>query len=137
MEQMEQMEQGMAEIFYDAGCLFLALPNNGVPVSPYWNRFMDIGHRCADLRTDENGNYAFFDEDDLLMGVQMEDPIDKHGSPKESVLHWLRQVMEEHQVVMFIETMQSMQQQHSKEGPEDEGEIFSLQIGPKGLPGAE
>ena len=137
MEQMEQMEQGMAEIFYDAGCLFLARPNNRVPVSPYWNRFMDIGNRCADLRTDENGNYAFFDEDDLLMGVQMEDPIDKHGSPKESVLHWLRQVMEEHQVVMFIETMQSMQQQHSKEGPEDEGEIFSLQIGPEELPGAE
>jgi hypothetical protein len=134
---MEQMEQGMAEIFYDAGCLFLALPNDGVPVSPYWKRFMDIGHRHAELRSDENGNYAFFDEDDALMGIQMEDPIDKHGSPKESVLHWLRQVMEEHQVVWFIETMQSIQQQHAKEGPEDEGEISSLQINPEGLPGAD
>ena len=98
---------------------------------------MDIGHRCAEFRSDENGNYAFFDEDDALMGIQMEDPIDKHGSPKESVLHWLRQVMEEHQVVWFIETMQSIQQQHAKEGPEDEGEIFSLQINPEGLPGAD
>jgi len=137
---MEQMQQGLAEIFVDNGMVFFASPMDDLPLAPYWKTFMNIGHGITDggeVHEDGGGNWAFFDKEGTLLGVQMEDPIDKHGSPKESVLHWLRQVMEEHQVVMFIETMQSMQQQHSKEGPEDEGEIFSLQIGPEGLPGAE
>ena len=135
---MEQMEQvGMAEIFYDNGILFLALPHpGGLPVTPYWATFLEIGRKCDDLRIDEAGNWAFFDQDSQLIGIQMEDPIDhESGAPKESVLRWLRQLMEEHQVVTFIETMQSCHEQCAKEEPGDEGEVLSFQIGPEGPTG--
>jgi len=137
---MKQMEQGMAEIFYDSGVVFLATPQGDLPLVPYWKMFMNIGHgvaECGECRTDEDGNWAFFDKDEVLMGVQMEDPVDpKSGAPKESALVWLRGVMEEDQVVMFIEAMKEGHQRHTKEEPEDEGEILSLQIGPEGPTGS-
>ena len=136
---MEQMEQaGMAEIFYDNGTLFLALPYpSGLSAKPYWATFLEIGRKCDDLRIDEAGNWAFFDQDSQLIGIQMEDPIDhESGAPKESVLRWLRQLMEEHQVVTFIETMQSCHEQCAKEEPGDEGEVLSFQIGPEGPTGS-
>ena len=133
---MEQMEQGMAEIFYDNGTLFFALPQGGMPFSPYWKTFMEIGIRCADLRTDDNGNCSFFDEDGVLMGIQMEDPVDESGAPKESVLHWLRQVMQEHELVMFLETVKSCHAMHAEDEQEDD-EVFTFQIGPEGVTGAE
>ena len=133
---MEQMEQvGMAEIFYDNGILFLALPHpGGLPVTPYWATFLEIGRKCDDFRNDEAGNWAFFDQDSQLMGIQMEDPIDhESGAPKESVLRWLRHLVEEHQVVTFIEMMHFCHEQCAKEELGDEGEVLSCQIGPEGL----
>jgi hypothetical protein len=97
---------------------------------------MNVGHGIADggeVYEDGGGNWAFFDKDDTLLGVQMEDPVDpKSGAPKESALVWLRGVMEEHQVVMFIEAMKEGHQRHTKE----EGEILSRQIGPEGPTGS-
>ena len=136
---MEQMEQGMAEIFYDNGVVFLATPQSDLPLPLYWKTFMNIGHGIADggeVYEDGGGNWAFFDKGDTLLGVQMEDPVDpKSGAPKESALVWLRGVMEEHQVVTFVEAMKDAHGQHAKEEPGDEGKVLSLQIGPEGPTG--
>ena len=119
---MEQMGQGMAEIFYDNGVVFLATPQSDLPLTLYWKTFMNIGHGIADggeVYEDGGGNWAFFDKDDTLLGVQMEDPVDpKSGAPKESALVWLRGVMEEHQVVVFLEAMKDCHQQNAEEGHE-------------------
>lgn len=133
---MEQMQQGMAEIFYDNGVVFFATPQSDLPLMPYWTTFMNIGHGIGDggeIHEDGDGNWAFFDQDDTLLGVQMKDPVDpKSGAPKESALVWLRGVMEEHQVVVFLEAMQAAHRQLAKEEPGDEGKDFSFQIGPGG-----
>ena len=130
---MEQMQQGMAEIFYDHGVVFLAYPQEDLPPTPYWKTFMAIGHAIADggeLRVDENedGNWAFFDKDGTLLGIQMEDPVDaESGAPKEAALEWLRAVMEEHQVVTFVEAMKDAHTQNAEEGhdewPDDGPEV--------------
>ena len=127
------MQQELAEIFYDNGVVFLAYPQNPLSLMPYWKTFMAIGHAIADggeLRVDENedGNWAFFDKDGTLLGIQMQDPVDKEsGAPKEAALEWPRAVMEEHQVVMFVEAMKDCHAQNAEEGhdgwPDDGPEV--------------
>ena len=136
---MEQMQQGIAEIFYDNGVVFLATPQGDLPLTPYWKTFLNIGHGITDggeVHEDGGGNWAFFDKEGTLLGVQMEDPVDpKSGAPRESALVWLRGVMEEHQVVTFVEAMKDAHGQHANEEPGDEGEVLSFQIGPEGPTG--
>ena len=133
---MEQMQQGLAEIFVDNGMVFFASPMDDLPLAPYWKTFMAIGYSVADggeVRRDENEdrNWAFFNKDDELLGIQMVDPVDKEsGAPREAVLDWLRAFMEEHQVVVFVEAMKSAHAQHDgerhDEGPSDGPEITFL-----------
>ena len=130
----------MAEIFYDNGTLFFAMPRVGTPYHPYWKTFMEIGQRCDDMNTDDNGNWSFFDEDGLLLGIQMVDPVDESGAPKESSLYWLRQIMKEDELVMFLDTVKSCyadvgltedDETLQEKEQADYGE-FTFRVGPEG-----
>jgi len=132
---MERMREGMAEIFYDNGTLFFAMPRDGMPYHPYWKTFMEIGQRCDDMNTDDNGNWSFFDEDGLLLGIQMVDPVDESGAPKESSLYWLRHIMEEDELVMFLDTVKACYAETLEEGDASNVTMvdeFTFRVDPEG-----
>ena len=101
----------MAEIFYDNGSLFLIVGDGGLPESPYWNSFLRIGATAGSVDGDGNGNWVFCDEDGEVIALQMLDPVTDTGVPKESVLHWLRQNMDESEIVSFLDMMKECKEQ--------------------------
>jgi hypothetical protein len=95
----------MSEIFYDNGTVFFTLETGGLPESPYWTNFIRIGRDAERVETDGNGNWVFADVDDKIMALQMHDPLTDDGTPKESVLNWLRTTLPESGIVFFLDTL--------------------------------
>jgi hypothetical protein len=101
----------MSDIFYDNGTVFFVTETGALPPSPYWLDFIRIGNRTDHIESDEHGNSLFTDEDGKVLALQMEDPLTDDGTPKESVLHWLRGTMGESEIVSFLEMMQEAKTQ--------------------------
>ena len=101
----------MSDIFYDNGVVFFVAETGGLPSSPYWMDFIRIGHEAESIQSDEHGNWLFADEDGKVLGLQMEDPVTDDGTPKESVLHWLRSTMDESDIVSFLDMMKEAKTQ--------------------------
>jgi len=101
----------MSDIFYDNGTVFFVTETGGLSSSPYWMDFIRIGATADDIRSDEHGNCLFVGEDSKILALQMEDPLTDDGTPKESVLHWLRATMGESDIVSFLDMMKEAKTQ--------------------------
>ena len=101
----------MSDIFYDNGTVFFVMETGDLPASPYWTDFIRIGAIAETIQSDEHGNWLFADEDSKILGLQMEDPLTDAGTPKESVLHWLRSTMPEDTIVTILDTIKGAKSQ--------------------------
>lgn len=106
----------MSDIFYDDGTVFFVTETGDIPPSPYWLDFIRIGHEAEDIQHDEHGNWTFADGDGKILALQMQDPLTDDGSPKESVLHWLRNTMGESDIAYFLDMMKECKAQMAEAG---------------------
>jgi hypothetical protein len=106
----------MSDIFYDNGTVFFVTETGDLPASPYWMDFIRIGVSTDRVDSDDYGNAAFVDENDKILALQMEDPVTDDGTPKESVLHWLRGMLGESDIVSFLEMMKECKAQMAEAG---------------------
>ena len=87
----------------------MAHPLDGRPITwgPYWNTAMAVGafsNPPVELGEEESGVWAFIDEDDNLLALDMPEPA-ANGVPKEEILSVLRQILPEDEITEILETL--------------------------------
>ena len=94
----------MAEIFADNG-LIIYMPSNDIPSNPYWKAFMEVAvlTDSMDIFEEDTDFVVFRDEGDDILAIQMPEPIDDNGAPKESVIEKLRSICSEEELTDLID----------------------------------
>ena len=103
----------------------MAHPLDGRPITwgPYWNTAMAVGafsNPPVELGEEESGVWAFIDEDDNLLALDMPEPA-ANGVPKEEILSVLRQILPEDEITEIMENVISMQKDNPSQGIGDDG----------------
>ncbi len=103
----------------------MAHPLDGRPITwgPYWNTAMAVGafsNPPVELGEEESGVWAFIDEDDNLLALDMPEPA-ANGVPKEEILSVLRQILPEDEITEIMENVISMQKDNPSQGIGDGG----------------
>ena len=101
----------------------MAHPLDGQPITwgPYWNTAMAVGafsNPPVELGEEESGVWAFIDEDDNLLAIDMPEPA-QNGIPKEEILSLLRQMINEEDITEIMEKVISMQKNNPSHDPVD------------------
>ena len=103
----------------------MAHPLDGRPITwgPYWNTAMAVGafsNPPVELGEEESGVWAFIDEDDNLLAIDMPEPAE-NGVPVEEILSLLRQMINEEDITEIMEKVISMQKNNPSQGIGDGG----------------
>jgi len=89
----------------------MAHPLDGQPITwgPYWNTAMAVGafsNPPVELGEEGSTIWAFIDEDDNLLALDMPNPRQEGtGPPKEKILSVLRQILSEDEITEILETL--------------------------------
>ena len=89
----------------------MAHPLDGRPITwgPYWNTAMAVGafsNPPVELGEEGSTIWAFIDEDDNLLALDMPNPRQEGtGPPKEKILSVLRQILTEDEITEILETL--------------------------------
>ena len=89
----------------------MAHPLDGQPITrgPYWNTAMAVGafsNPPVELGEEGSTIWAFIDEDDNLLALDMPNPRQEGtGPPKEKILSVLRQILPEDEITEILETL--------------------------------
>jgi hypothetical protein len=89
----------------------MAHPLDGQPITwgPYWNTAMAVGafsNPPVELGEEGSTIWAFIDEDDNLLALDMPNPRQEGtGPPKEEILLVLRQILPEDEITEILETL--------------------------------
>ena len=92
----------------------MAHPLDGQPITwgPYWNTAMAVGafsNPPVELGEEGSTIWAFIDEDDNLLALDMPNPRQEGtGPPKEKILSVLRQILPEDEITEILEIIKKL-----------------------------
>jgi hypothetical protein len=75
---------------------------------PFWTILMTIGAFCEHPKEVADGMFAFIDEGDNLMAIDMPTPA-QNGVPSEAILSVLRDWISEEEIIDIMENVQFVQ----------------------------
>jgi hypothetical protein len=100
----------MPDVYNDNGTILYILEDGDVPAFPYWKAFMRVADsteriECADKV------FVFRDGSDGIVAIQMPDPVNDEGHPKEAVMATLRTIVDEDEMSLLIDHLIAVHEQ--------------------------
>jgi len=92
----------MPDIYNDNGTI-LYIPDDGdTPTHPYWKAFMRVAYSTE--RVESIGDiYVLRNTEDHIVAIQMPDPVNEEGHPKEAVIATLRAIIDEDEMSLLVD----------------------------------
>jgi hypothetical protein len=95
-------ENDMPDIYNDNGTILYILEEGDIPAYPYWKAFMRVAYSTENVES-SNDIFVFRDTEGGIIAIQMPDPVNDAGHPKEAVISTLRTIIDEDEMSLLID----------------------------------
>ncbi len=92
----------MPDIYNDNGMILYIMEDGGVPVYPYWKAFMRVANLTRSVEKVDDVD-VLLDAEESIVAIQMPDPVNDEGHPKEAVIATLRAILDEDEMSLLVD----------------------------------